>query len=335
MHRWYGILLGSWLGSWLAGVAACGTSPPGTPQNVPDHFDDNLDVIMRSRAHPCGADVDLDGDGKVDVHYTYSYDAQGRSQRDLGLDLTGAIYEQIDYTWDNAGHLTHQHDVFPMSITSDQVNVFDTLGRQTQYRASLSDSDPGDNTSTLNTTTTIDYTGFDELGHSAHGDEVYEDHDLHTSQTLDRDYGYDDLGRRIRLDVHFAAGDLFQGWQHAYDDDAHTVATHLDEPRGLRGSGGFTATYLDTYDADGHWLRTHSVMTDTGSSDPITDDAITTWDGDRELSTTDTFSGPGFMSKSSTTFKYSCPSTRTAADAPGSALPPPAHRRTQRRRGGH
>ena len=325
MHRLYGIVLGVCL-------AACGSTALDTPQTVRDHFDDNLDVLMRSFAHPCGADVDNDGDGKVDVHYTYTYDSLGRSKRDLGLDLAGAIYEQIDYTWDNAGHLVKQHDVFPMSITTDLANVFDTLGRQTQYRADLYDSDPTDNTGTLNTTSTINYSHFDDLGHSAHGDQTYEDHDLQTSQTLDRDYGYDDLGRRISLDVHFASGDLFQGWRHAYDDTAHTVTTTLDEPIGLRGNPGFTATYLDTYDADGHWLATHSVSTDIGGSDPITDDATTKWDGDRELSTSDTFSGPGFVSKSSTTFKYSCPSSRTATGGlAASTLPPPAHRRTQLR----
>lgn len=328
MHRWYGILLGSW----LAGLAACGTSNPGTPQNAPDHFNDNLDVVMRSFAHPCGADVDLDGDGKVDVRYTYTYDSLGRSQRDLGVDLAGAIYEQIDYTWDNAGHLVKMHDAYPMSLTQDLVNIYDTLGRQTQYRAEVFDSDPTDNTGTLNTTSTINYSRFDDLGHSAHGDQSYEDHTFQTSHTLNREYGYDDLGRRVSLDVHFTSGELYQAWRHAYDDTAHTVATNLDEPRVLRDdvSGGITLTGLDTYDADGHWLASHTVIVDTPGGQADTDDTVVRWDGDRELSTTSTFSGPGFLSKSSTTFRYSCPSARSTAGRP-STLPPPAHRRMQLR----
>jgi hypothetical protein len=152
--------------------------------------------------------------------------------------------------------------------------------------------------------------------------------------TLDRDYGYDDLGRRISLDVHFTSGELYQGWRHVYDDTAHTVSTTLDEPRGLRDdvSGGFTMTELDTYDGDGHWLASHTTFVDTPSGSSDTDDTVVTWDGDRELGTTDTFSGPGFSSKTITTFKYSCPNSRAAAgDLPASTQPRPAHRRTPHR----
>jgi hypothetical protein len=90
--RWFGILL-------AGALAGCGSSPAESSEAVPDHFNDNLDVLTRSVAHPCGSDLDFDGDGGTDVHYSYTYDALGRSQRDIGIDLAGAVYEQIDYTW--------------------------------------------------------------------------------------------------------------------------------------------------------------------------------------------------------------------------------------------
>ncbi len=312
-YRWYGILL-------AAELAGCTSPASGKSQVVPDHFNDNLDVLMRAIAHPCGADVDTDGDGKVDLHYTYTYDPLGRSQRDLALDLTGALYEQIDYTWDNAGHLIRMHDVMQDQFLTDQTLVYDTLGRQTKYR------DEEGTLDTVEASTTIDYSSFDELGHSAHGDERYENLINGTSETMSRAYGYDDLGRRISLEVHFDSGELFQSWQHTYDDAVHTVSTYLNQPLTLRRTPGNTYVELDTYDADAHLLSVHSASTAITGEPGLTVDSVTRWDGDRELSTLQSITRGGAVTSTAlATFKYQCDSARVVTDhLPISTLPRPA-----------
>jgi hypothetical protein len=313
--RWYGIFVAAWL-------AGCTSPSPGASQAVPDHFDDNLGVLIRSIAHPCGADIDSDGDGKVDVHYTYTYDALGRSLRDVGVDLDGKLYAQTDYTWDNAGHLIRQLDVFGGVFRTDATNVYDTLGRQTRYQT------VGGTLDTPETSTTIDYSNFDELGHASHGETLYKDLTAGTSQMLSRSYGYDDLGRRISLDVHFEdTGELFQGWRHTYDDVAHTVTTNLTAPLTLSRMPGNTYVYVNTYDADAHWLSYHSVAASLDGTPYLTTDQVNQWDGDRELSSMiSDVSLTGTTSRSSTTFKYQCDSTHVATDhLPASTLPPPAH----------
>jgi hypothetical protein len=320
-HPWYGLLI-------AGSIAGCtSSSTPSAQHTVPDHFDDNLDVIARSVSHPCGADADTDGDGAVDVHYSYTYDSLGRSKQDLGIDLSGAIVDQIDYTWDNAGHLVDQREAMPAfgPETFDYSSVYDTLGRRTQVKNEQSTG------GTVSQRTTINYSEFDDLGHSAHGDELIEDLNANTTKTLTRAYGYDDLGRRISLDVHFAAGDVFQSWQHAYDDAARTVTTNLSEPHTLRGALGFTDVQLDSYDVDYDLTSTHDVSTALDGSGTTTVDTVNVWDGDRELSSTTTFTVPPPLPSPSTsiTFKYQCSAARTASAS--TPVPGAPHARPMRR----
>lgn len=304
--QWYGILLAGW-------IAGCtSSSPTEGPKALPDRFESNLDVLVRSTEHPCGSELDVDGDGQVDVRYTYTYDALGRSQRDVGIDTAGDLYEQIDYTWDNAGHLTEQRSAVPLGIDSDEINVFDTLGRQTQYRL-RNESGDHDPASPPRTQTTIDYSNFDVLGHAAHGDQRYEDLIAGTTQMLTRSYGYDNLGRRISLEVRFDSGDLFQDWKHVYDDVAHTVTTTMTSPRSLSGraGSGITDVSVDTYDAGGHLLTTHDVVTPIeGPQTTTISDTVNVWSGDRQLSSTMTLTVPGFQLRTVKTYQYTCDSAR-------------------------
>ena len=272
-HRLHWIFIG--------GLFAGCMSAPDPVRTLPDHFDENLDVITRSVSHPCGADADTDGDGMIDVHYTYTYDAQGRSLQDLGRYLTCAVHEQIDYTWDNAGHLIEEVDVHNDAIFSfknDTISTFDTLGRRVEYR-----SDDWDATTALSSVV-ITYTDFDDHGHAVHAAQTVQEFTSNISTTGTRSYGYDELGRRITLDVRDDAGGLVQGWQYVYDDTARTVTTTLTEPTDAQGNPGFNAVYLDTYDADYHLLSAHEADTNPDGTVAETIDTQNQWSGDRELS---------------------------------------------------
>src|SRR5579862_8001404 len=92
-------------------LAACTTSSKPKAELLPDHFDETLDVLERSVAQPCGADIDQDGDGTIDAHWRYAYDALGRPMHDEGTDAAGNPSGSEDYTWDNSGHLVGDHTV--------------------------------------------------------------------------------------------------------------------------------------------------------------------------------------------------------------------------------
>ena len=297
-HRLHWIFIG--------GLFAGCTSAPDPVGTLPDHFDENLDVITRSVSHPCGADADTDGDGMIDVHYTYTYDAQGRSRQDVGKDLTGAVYDQIDYTWDNAGHLIEQVDDFVfVHLKQDAISTFDTLGRRVEFR------DDEWNDTTAQFSDVITYADFDDHGHAAHAAQTIQNLVKNTSTMQTRSYGYDELGRRITLDVRDATGGLVQGWQYVYDDTARTVTTTLTEPTDAQGNQGFNAVYLDTYDADYHWLSTHEVDPNPDGTVSETVDTQNQWSGDRELSSMTTWTGI-VMQNSAITYKYQCNASQAA-----------------------
>jgi hypothetical protein len=318
-QRWCGFLIAGWL-------AGCGSSPPATSQTVPDDFDDNMDVLMRSTAHPCGADWDFDGDGAVDVHYSYTYDPLGRSARDVGTDPGGGLYEQIDYAWDNAGHLVDRHDVVQGSGALDQAAVYDTLGRQTQVKELQSISTAtGDTPAILST---LDYSDFDELGHSRHYDDLYQNFQHATSYTLTGEADYDELGRRISAVDKLATGETIRTWIATYDDVAHTVTATTDQPQLLNGNPGQSVVETRTYDTEAHLLTIHSVITDAADTGHSVSDAVYVWDGNRELTSTGLTTatdadGQVSIYKSVSTFLYSCPSARIATDhLPGTRRPP-------------
>jgi hypothetical protein len=286
----------------IGGVLAGCTSPSSPVGTVPDHFDENLDVIMRSVAHPCGADEDTDGDGVIDVHRRYSYDAEGRSLKDVGTDLTGALYDQTDYAWDNAGHLTDE-DYRAPGLRLDNISTFDTLGRRIEFRVNQGADDVVDRI------TTITYSGFDDLGHAAHGDQIIQDLVANTSKMQTRSYRVDELGRRIALDVRAATGELLQGFQHVYDDTARTVTTTLTVPHGVQGDPGSTGVFVDTYDADSHLIASHEVYASLDGATTGTTDTQNQWAGDRQLSSrtiSTLFAG------SAITFKYECGASRAS-----------------------
>lgn len=300
-HRLNCLLIGSLM------VAGC-TSASDAGGTLPDHFDDNLDVITRSVSHPCGAETDTDGDGAADIRFTYAYDAQGRSRQDLAVDATGALYDQIDYTWDNAGHLTDELDngVYA-SFTADYVSTFDTLGRRLEFRSLIGDG------GVAQSTDVIAYAQFDELGHSARGDETTQDLTTGSSRTRTRSYAYDALGRRISLEVRSAAGELVQSWQYAYDDPARMVTTTLAQALDGKGFPELHDVYLDTYDADYHLISTHQVSTHPDGSVNFASDTQNQWSGDRQLGTTTTSSSDASLGfTTTTTYKYRCDANATA-----------------------
>jgi hypothetical protein len=324
MHTgWCAIFLAGWLAGWLAGCTSP-TSPSEASKPVPDRFNDNLDVMMRSVAHPCGADLDY-FDGQIVVHYGYVYDALGRVQSDIGKDPTGALYERVDYTWDNAGHLTNQQDAIPgagslMVITS----LYDTLGRLTRMRSTASDTDAADDHQNANTRSTIDYTNFDVLGHAADSSELREDLDARTSRTLNTSYSHDDLGRLTSSDTHLASGELVQSVQLQYDDAALTVTSQINAPQGVGGTTIASIQSVSHYDGDGHWLSTHLDNGGTNGAVATTTDVAVAWDGDRDVEERTTLApvDHAWQLHISKTYKYECDSARLASAPQGvSALP--------------
>jgi len=306
--RWYGILLAGWL-------AGCTSSAvPDEPPPIPDHFNDNLDVLTRGQGHPCGADFDL-GDGQIVVHYRYTYDALGRLQRDIGTDPDGALYEQIDYTWDNAGHLTSQRDAAPGtgSLVIDTW-LYDTLGRLMQTRSTTADTDATDDHQVANTRTTSDYTDHDALGHAAHASQLQENLDAGTSQKLNSSYGYDDLGRLTSVELRLASGDLLQSERRVFDDVARTITWQLDSPHGLTDTNPASYRAVEQYDSDGRWLATHQENRGSDGVVTITQDTVVTWDHDRELRELISFAPPdhAWTLHLSKTYRYQCDSAKAA-----------------------
>jgi hypothetical protein len=313
--RWYGILLAGW----AAGCTVSSPSDPSDSKPVPDHFRDDLDLITRGIAHPCGADFEI-LDGQTVEHFRYLYDALARQQRDLKLDQVGTLLEQIDYTWDNAGHLTNRHDAAPGNgaLTIDRY-LYDTLGRLTQFEETTSDIDPTDDHQNTNTRTTIDYTEFDALGHAAHSSELREDLDAQTATATTTRYVYDDLGRRTSLQISSASGDPLQSEQDIYDDVAHTVSWQLHVPPALPGAFPGTFGGVQQYDSDGHWLSTRIDYVGLDGALVSTNDTVATWDGDRELTEVTTLVPAGSpqvkLHFSSKTYQYQCDSARLATGA--------------------
>ena len=317
---WYGILLAAWMAGCTSSSAPSAPGSPDSPdpgesKAVPDHFNENLDVMMRATAHPCGADLDM-FDGQIVVHYSYVYDQLGRLQRDIGLDPTGALHAQTDYSWDNAGHLTSQRDAQPAaSWLQIGTMLYDTLGRLTQSRSTTSDTDPTDDQHTANTRITVDYADFDGLGHAAHSSELSEDFDAGTSQTTTTSYLYDDLGRMTSVEVRSASGELFQTEQRVYDDVAHTLTWQFHTPPILDGAVAGTYEAVEQYDSDGHWLSMHQENRGLDGVLNTTQDTVVTWDGDRELGEVTTFAPPDHAWKLhiAKTYKYRCDSARLAS----------------------
>jgi hypothetical protein len=302
-------LHGLWITSLVAGCTSTST-PSGT---LPDRFDANLAVVSRSVSHPCGADFDLSG--QATVHYQYSYDPEGRSMHDTGTLPDGTLYEQVDYAWDNAGHLIDQRDqrAAGFVFVTHERDTYDPLGRRLEFRF---ETDEGGAPRDLDI---ITYSEFDDLGHALHGDQVIQIFKAGTSNTLTRAYGYDELGRRISLDVRDAAGGLFQDWQHVYDDAARTVTTTLVGPPSGPDDTGLRGVFADTFDEGDHLMSSHGVITNFDGADPTISDTRNTWDGDRQLSSvaTTTFELPGdeLMTTQRTTFLYECPSSGVAGAA--------------------
>lgn len=288
---------------WIAAcLAGCSSSPtPETPTNVPDHFDQNLDVIVRSVTHPCGAEEDTDGDGVADTHWKYTYDSHGRSKQDLARDDSNAIAHQIDYTWDNGGNLVDYKESLPiLGMNLETIGAFDSLGRTSQYVFLTSDG------TTLQRRMTYNYDAYDDFGHPTHASELIEDVAKNMTRTADRVYAYDDLGRRMSLVVHFGTGELYQNWHHVYDDVARTVTSHLDEPITLSGQTGVSLDGVETYNADFHLIGSHDVSTPLDGSEAFVTDMVADWQGERQLQQTTTQMGQGISITTSLTYKYSC-----------------------------
>jgi hypothetical protein len=286
-----------WL--WIAGLIACTSAPSTDRKTLPDRFEEDLDLLVRATTQPCGADTDTDGDGAVDVHWVYLYDANGPSRQDVGRQLDGQLYQQIDYAWDNAGHLLDYLTTVGAGLKIDRRSTYDTPGRRLSNTASYFSG------STLTMRNTITFSGFDELGHPARGDEVDDDLLHGTSTTRSRSFRYDTLGRRINLDVSNADGSVYQGWTHVYDDTARTVTTTLRVPS--LPTGSYQEVTVDSYDASNHYLGGHTVHTSLDDHASYTIDSTVRWNGDRERSYSLTSSDPTFPGES-TTFQYECSS---------------------------
>lgn len=289
-HRWQWFLIGGL-------VAGCAADSSG-PATLPDRLDENLDVITRSVSRPCGADADVDGDGSTDVRFTYTYDAQGRSRRDLGIRVTGEIDQQNDYTWDHTGHLTHEvTDYVTDQVKIANTSTFDTLGRRLEFRTeSWSDG-------ALRSDSTITYTTFDDLGQATLANQVLRDLERDRSRMQTRTYVHDELGRRIGLDVRDPAGALVQGWQHVYDDAARTITSTMTQPLDAQGNPGFTIVDVASFDADYHLISIHAVSTGLDGSFSYATDTRNEWSGDRQLrsiTTSDVFAS------STITYTYAC-----------------------------
>jgi YD repeat-containing protein len=311
-------------GALLACLASCtslslGTSdpepdppPPSESRPVPDHLDGSTELMIRGLTHPCGSVLDL-FDGQRKITFRYLYDPAGRPQRDIGLDATGALYEQVDYTWDNSGHLTSTRDQQQHTLRVSTTR-YDTLGEAVEAQGTL-DSDTTDAHPGPDTRTTTDYADFDALGHPARSTELDEDLDAQTSQTQMTMYRYDARGRSIGLETRDASGALHSSEQIAYDDDARTARWQFQEtpPPGDGLTGDFRGSSI--YDAAGRVLSTHVDNLDAGGAAVSTNDTVTTWDGDRERSEVTTLtiaSDPSVRIPITRTFQYQCDGTPAA-----------------------
>jgi hypothetical protein len=312
----------------LVCLASCtslslGTSDPdqGRPalesRPVPDHLDGSTALTFRGLTQPCGADLDL-FDGQMTFRFRYSYDPAGRPQRDLQFDGTGALYEQIDYTWDNSGHLTSVRDQQQNALTVSTTR-YDSLGEAVEAQSTV-DSDTTDAHPGPDTRTTTAYADFDALGHPAHSTELDEDLDAQTAQTRTTIYRYDALGRSIGLETRDASGALRSSEQLAYDDEAHTSSWQFQEmtPPGNGLTGNFRGSAV--YDTGGRVLSTHVDNLDADGAAVSSNDTVTTWDGDRERSEVTTL---GIANDRSVhihitrTFQYQCDG---APAAPGAGV---------------
>jgi hypothetical protein len=304
MRTWHGILIA---GGIAGSIAGCASS--GSPGAMPDHFGDKFDVFMRSTMDPCGVDWDFDGDGKIDLSYTYTYDELGRSKQDLGVNPDGTLNDQIDYTWDNAGHLVAWRESFPPDASADGTSVYDALGRLVQDQERFHSSDIQDERWTTH------YSDFDELSHPVHADELREDFRANTSLALTHQWNYDELGRRTYHARRLPSSELYNEYRYAYDDVARTTTLIFNAPHAT-SSYGRTLTRTDAYDADGHWVSSHDISTLTftsGSSSTQVNDTVFVWSGDRELSaaTTQIIDGVPLSAIQTQTFHYDCGTARS------------------------
>jgi hypothetical protein len=315
-HRLHWFLIGA-----LIGGCTSAPTPGGT---LPDYANDNLDVLIRSVAQPCGADVDGNGDGKIDgvtdSRYTFEYDALGRSLHDIETAATGEVYRRTDYTWDNLGHLTNQLDNFGDS-TLQSTSIFDTLGRNIEV-LNVATKLPSFDTKTDD----IKHTDFDDLGNWLRGEETILDFGATTPKLRTRKYGYDELGRQVLFEVRDDMDVLTISLHVVFDDTARTISdTYMSLGDVPSGRTGLTSTALTTFDADDHIISDHLV--DSDGTNEETYDTTNQWSGDRELSSTTTYSSGDTSFRSITTYKYECDASRTdAASTAGARQPVADHR---------
>ena len=291
-----------WL--WIAGLFGGCTTAPGTGGTLPDPAQDNLGLLTRSAAHPCGADIA--SGGQIRFHNTYTYDASGRALRDVQVDTTGMVVFQTDYTWDNAGNLTGQVDT-QSGLTSTSTWIFDTLGRNVEFMA-LGQRSNGEMRSD-----DIKHTEFDELDDWLRGEETIVDYGATTPRMRIRSYAYDQLGRQVSFELRDAMGVLTLSLYRVYDDMARTITETFTSPGDGTPGSGLRDTSVSTYDTDGHMISDHEVDTDFDGAPQETIDTVDQWSGDRQLSSTTTFTFPdGPPSVSTTTYSYACSTSRVA-----------------------
>jgi hypothetical protein len=312
-HRLHWLLIalsGALFGALFGGCSA----GPGTGGTLPDPAEDNLALLTRSAAHPCGADVV--SNGQIAFHDTYTYDALGRAKQDREVDTAGKVVLQTDYTWDNAGHLTEQVDSLD-GLTNTSTWIFDTLGRNVEFM------NLGQRSNGQMSSDDIKHTEFDELDDWLRGEETLVAYGATTPRMRIRSYAYDQLGRQISFEVRDATDVLTVSLYRVYDDKARTITeTYMNLGNGTAGSGQ-KYTSVSTYDANGHLISDHEADTDLDGTAQDTIDTTNHWSGDRQLSSTMTFTFPdGPPSGSTTTYKYECRASNVVgvpAGSPGSS----------------
>jgi hypothetical protein len=308
-HRLHPLLIvvfGAVFGALFGALFGC-SDGPGTSGTLPDPAQDNLALLTRSAAHPCGADIE--SNGQIVFHDTYTYDALGRAQQDREVDTAGKVILQTDYTWDNAGHLTAQVDSLD-GLTNTSTWIFDTLGRNVEFMTM------GQRSNGQMSSDDIKHTEFDELDDWLRGEETLFDYGATTPRLRTRSYAYDQLGRQVSFEVRDAMGVLTVSLYRVYDDTARTITeTYTNLGNGTAGNG-LRFTSVSTYDADGHMISDHEVDTDLDGTVQDTIDTTNHWSGGRQISSTTKFTfSDGPPSGSTTTYKYEC-STSNIVGAP-------------------
>jgi hypothetical protein len=207
--------------------------------HLPDIADAHAGIEARNVTHPCSTTQTVMYATLVDRTSlaTYVYDRDGRAMQDVVTDNT-QLFEQVNYTWDGEGQLTHRDDLVlptyngvwgdPSNITTEFVETlrYDSLGDlvsdDTIDEWAVEIDSPA-------AATTFAYSGFDELGHPAHADEVQSvpvaNNDEIPAATIHtvHAYTYDDLGRRTGVAIVDDTGATAYSSTTVYDDAARTV----------------------------------------------------------------------------------------------------------------